>query len=319
MITIDPDRRDRRRHESVPRQPGTSSPGQGLRPASTRASAKHVRSVRNVSRPLAPTPANQYNAKKFRCGLPMMRIFGDSTDEVWNAFGRDDPYFGVLSQKEYSRENLNPASLEGFFRSGEAKIAEVMSLIEQSGIALRMRRALDFGCGVGRLVIPLANRFTEVVGIDVSEGMLAECRKNIAHRQLQNVVLSRGIPNLEFDLVHSALVFQHINSARGSNIILDCWSRIAPGGLLAVQLPIRFTGNRTTWYLRQLRNAVPILQIPYNLLSGSRWNRPGVQMNIYDLSFLSAKLLERGAKQIVLMRQDSDLSFVGVYLLAVKK
>ncbi len=42
-------------------------------------------------------------------------------------------------------------------------------------------------------------------------------------------------------------------------------------------------------------------------------------MNVYDLSFLSAKLLERGAKQIILMRQDPDLSFVGVYLLAVKK
>jgi SAM-dependent methyltransferase len=248
----------------------------------------------------------------------MIRVFGDSTDEVWRDFGKNDPYFGVLSHEEYSRENLSDTTLQKFFRSGEVHIAELLSSIERIGTAPLKGRVLDFGCGVGRLLLPLAGSFREAVGIDVSEGMLTECRKNVGDRQLQNVVLSRQIPNLEFDLVHSALVFQHINVVRGCEIILECWSRVAPGGLLAVQLPIQLIGSRATWRLRQLRKGLPILQIPYNILSGRRWNRPGVQMNIYDLNALSAKLLDSGAKQIILLRHDPDRVFFGVYILAVR-
>jgi trans-aconitate methyltransferase len=248
----------------------------------------------------------------------MIRLFGDSTDEVWKAYGKDDPYHGVLSYTEFSRENLSADSLEKFFQSGEAAIAALLSSIHHSGIVLRMGRALDFGCGVGRLLIPLANRFKEAVGVDVSEGMLAEAKKNVDHRQFKNVSLSEEIPNLEFDLIHSALVFQHIEAARGVKIILDCWSRVSPGGLLAVQVPIQFNGSRFVWRLRQIRNALPFLQIPYNVLSARRWNKPGVQMNIYDLNNLSANLLEAGAQRIILLRQISDASFYGVYVLAIR-
>jgi len=39
--------------------------------------------------------------------------------------------------------------------------------------ALRPARALDFGCGAARLVIPLAKRFEEVVGIDISPSTMS--------------------------------------------------------------------------------------------------------------------------------------------------
>jgi SAM-dependent methyltransferase len=248
----------------------------------------------------------------------MIRVFGDSTDDVWKDFGKDDPYFGVLSHEEYSRENLTSTGIEKFFKSGETHIAQLLAAIERTAIPLRLGRALDFGCGVGRLLIPLATRFRDAIGVDVSEGMLAECRRNLEDRKLTNVVLSERVPHFDLDFVHSVLVFQHIKATRGYDIILECWSRLAPGGLLAIQLPIRFTGSRATWQLRELRNALPILQIPYNILSGRRWNKPGVQMNVYDLNVLSARLLDAGATKIILLRHDPDNSFVGVYVLAVK-
>jgi trans-aconitate methyltransferase len=163
-----------------------------------------------------------------------MRIFGDATDEVWKAYGRDDPYFGVLAHDEYTRKNLSAAQLEKFFISGEREVAKLMSSIDQVGLELRRETALDFGCGVGRLVIPLASRFKEVVGVDLSDGMLAEAEKNVKDKQLKNVAFFKELPDLHFDLLHSALVFQHINPTRGMKILLDCWSRLAPSGLLAV-------------------------------------------------------------------------------------
>ena len=102
-------------------------------------------------------------------------------------FGRDDPYFGVLSHEEYSGENLTPTGVEKFFKSGEAHVAQLLALIERTTIPLRSGRVLDFGCGVGRLLIPLATRFCDANGVDVSEGMLTECKKNLEHRKLTNV------------------------------------------------------------------------------------------------------------------------------------
>ena len=43
-------------------------------------------------------------------------------------------------------------------------------------------RTLDFGCGVGRVAIPLARRFEHVVGLDVSPGMLTRAAE-AAQRQ----------------------------------------------------------------------------------------------------------------------------------------
>src|ERR1700722_8861083 len=188
----------------------------------------------------------------------MMRIFADSTDQVWKTFGKDDPYFGVLSYDKYSREKLSPDTLEEFFESGEAAIAALMSSISRQAIEIKTGRALDFGCDVGRLTIPLAKRFSETIGVDDSEDMLAECGNNLMQRKINNVVLSQEIPDLKFDLIHSALVLQHIGEVRGRNLILDCWSRVAAGGLLAVQLPIRYNGGRAFHWLRRIRNAVPI-------------------------------------------------------------
>ena len=248
----------------------------------------------------------------------MIRAFGRSTDEVWKAYGRDDPYFGVLSHEEYSRHRLSDVNLDKFFLSGEKAVAELLSSIAKLGISLRMGRALDFGCGVGRLTIPLAKRFKDVNGVDISEGMLSEGAKNLMRRSIVNVTLSTEIPDLAFDFVHSALVFQHINAKRGTEIILDLWSKVTDSGLFAFQIPIRYRGNWAAWQLRQIRTALPALQILYNIISRRRWNKPGMQMNIYDLNLLVAALLEAGASQIAVQRLDSDVSFFGVYVFAIR-
>jgi 2-polyprenyl-3-methyl-5-hydroxy-6-metoxy-1,4-benzoquinol methylase len=251
-------------------------------------------------------------------GSTLVGIFGYTTDKAWKEYGEDDPYFGVLAHEEFSRNNLSDANLKRFFQSGEDSIAELSRSIEEAGLLLRTGRALDFGCGVGRLVIPLAARFREVVGVDVSEGMLRECAKNLAQRQLTNATLCGNIPEHEFDLVHSLLVFQHVGAKRGANLIEECWARVRPGGVLAIQIPIRFSGSRASWLLRRIRDVVPLLQIPYNIVRARRWNKPGMQMNIYDLNELAATLLQSGAMRIVLKRHDPDGSFCGVYLLAAK-
>ena len=100
----------------------------------------------------------------------------------------------------------------------------------------RPRTILDFGCGVGRLVIPFAAMADEVTGADVSPSMLAEAARNCAEQGVANarLVVSddslAGLPG-PFDLVHSFIVFQHIEPARGRAIFRRLVGVVASGGV----------------------------------------------------------------------------------------
>ena len=108
--------------------------------------------------------------------------------------------------------------LSEFFATGEAEISEVLKIADDLGEPVRRQRALDFGCGVGRLSRPLAERFRECVGLDISEGMLKLARELNDDRQNCRFVVNAS-PDLEqfesgsFDFVYSALVLQHMPSA----------------------------------------------------------------------------------------------------------
>lgn len=64
------------------------------------------------------------------------------------------------------------------------------SLLGEQGLLLRGQRILDFGCGIGKLAIPLAERPVEYAGLDVRRDSIAFCRKAFApwpHLSFQRV------------------------------------------------------------------------------------------------------------------------------------
>ena len=80
-----------------------------------------------------------------------------STDADWDKWGEIDPYYGVLSSDEYRQDNLNEDSRTKFFRSGAEYIDRTLHNVRNHlDTGFQPERCLDFGCGVGRLVIPLA-------------------------------------------------------------------------------------------------------------------------------------------------------------------
>ncbi len=90
-------------------------------------------------------------------------MFSTDTDKEWEKFGKDDPYFGVLTDNKYQKSNLTDEKKNEFFKSGFDYINNVLANIRQHiDQTFTIKKALDFGCGVGRLVIPLANLAEEV-------------------------------------------------------------------------------------------------------------------------------------------------------------
>jgi 2-polyprenyl-3-methyl-5-hydroxy-6-metoxy-1,4-benzoquinol methylase len=96
--------------------------------------------------------------------------------------------------------------------------------------------ALDFGCGIGRLLFPLSKVSQRAIGVDISPTMLEYARANLEERGVANCLLVRSIedPAVQsqpYDFVHSALVFQHIRPSDGYRILRQLVSRLESSGL----------------------------------------------------------------------------------------
>jgi SAM-dependent methyltransferase len=216
--------------------------------------------------------------------------FGSNPDQDWEILGKTNPYFGVLSDPKFLDQNLTDDSIHDFFTSGEPHVEHVFDVIRT-----RIRpdftpsQVLDYGCGVGRLVIPFARRGHAVVGIDISHGMLERAKENCdkfnasSVRLLHVSQLDSLAPN-SFDLVHSFIVFQHIPVGRGELILRKLISLIAEGGVGAIHLTyadVRPPFNRG---LLAMRKHVRFVHGLVNLAKGRPFSTPMMQMNSYSLN-----------------------------------
>jgi 2-polyprenyl-3-methyl-5-hydroxy-6-metoxy-1,4-benzoquinol methylase len=207
-------------------------------------------------------------------------------DKQWDSFGRLDPFYGVWTADEFRRGNLTTEAIERFYASGEAHVERLLSELD-----VRSHTALDFGCGTGRVLIPLARRFEHVVGVDVSPAMLAECRRACAERGVANVTLAGEVPDGRFDLVHSVMVLQHVPVRAGYRHVERLVAAVAPDGAIVLQLTLR--ARPPTRLISWLTNA-PILSNLANVLHGRPWGYPSMQMNGYRLERVLGLLARRG-------------------------
>src|ERR1700688_2329023 len=92
-----------------------------------------------------------------------------STDQAWEEWGRRDPYFGVVTDPRFRRSNITDDMKQEFFESGATHVRNLLETIRKH-IApdFKPKNVLEFGCCVGRLLIPFSVTAERVVGVDVS-------------------------------------------------------------------------------------------------------------------------------------------------------
>ena len=236
-------------------------------------------------------------------------MIGSSTDKQWERFGATDPYFGVITHPKYHRQNLTDAGRAEFFASGAAVVEEVLGTIRRYlDPTFSPSRVLDFGCGVGRLLIPFAAHAAEVVGADVAPSMLKEAAANCRTAGLNNVVLLQSDDTLSgmegtFDLIHSYIVFQHIPVTRGERIFSRLLDRLRPGGVGAVHFThvVPRHGPRVvTW----LKHWLPYRHTLTNLAHGRSLGTPVLEMYAYDLARILHLVQQLGTRELHLQFSD---------------
>jgi SAM-dependent methyltransferase len=154
----------------------------------------------------------------------------------WNRRAREDVHFYVAFGRRGQEEHE-------FLESA----AEVASALETELSRLppspsKERRALEIGCGPGRLMRPMSRHFGEIHGVDISDEMIrlaANQLKDIPHAHAQVTPDSRlgMFAGGYFDFVYSYIVFQHIPDR---DVVLNYLSEagrvLKPGGILRCQL-----------------------------------------------------------------------------------
>jgi SAM-dependent methyltransferase len=165
----------------------------------------------------------------------------NQTRRDWTALGAADPLWAVLVApgKRGGRWDVDE-----FLATGRADVDETVRWLAGLGLPTRWRRALDFGCGVGRLSQALTAYADEVVGVDISPSMLAAARDLDRSEGTLRFVLNeaadlRQFPDASFDLVYSALVLQHLPRPAVYPYLAEFLRILRSDGIAVVQVPTR--------------------------------------------------------------------------------
>ncbi len=160
------------------------------------------------------------------------------TQDHWTRLGKDDPFWAVLTDPSKRGGRWDPKE---FFQTGVDEIHAVLKGLESRGVKVLKGRALDFGCGVGRLSQALAGHFDEVHGVDISPSMLEHANRfnqsaGKCTYHLNGAPDLRIFPDGSFDFIYTAIVLQHMQPRYQEGYIAEFFRLLKPGGVVEFQV-----------------------------------------------------------------------------------
>lgn len=157
----------------------------------------------------------------------------------WDDFGKVDPLWAILTVPD---KKGNKWDIKEFFDSGKKEIELVFSHLQSLDVMVSRHRALDFGCGVGRLTQALGGCFEEVYGVDIAPSMINTARKYNRYGERCKYYLNaesnlRLFSDGIFDLIYTNIVLQHMKPKYIRNYIKEFLRLLNGNGILIFQLP----------------------------------------------------------------------------------
>ena len=94
--------------------------------------------------------------------------------------------------------------------------------------------AVEIGCGIGRILRPLAGRTARAYGVDISREMVRRAKRALRDAPNARVFRTKGaldkIPAASCDFVYSFIVFQHIPVKSAVSLYIREAARVLKGG-----------------------------------------------------------------------------------------
>jgi SAM-dependent methyltransferase len=199
----------------------------------------------------------------------------------WEELAAYDARWAILTRRDRKGGRW---TRDEFFATGEAEISRALTRGAELGRPQRFERALDFGCGTGRLTRALASHFTTAVGVDISERMVELAREENADVRACEFVVGNGVDlsafeDASFDFVYCNLVLQHLPDTNLAERFMAEFLRIVTGdGLAVFQMPARIGWSARPMIRRRLYGALRRVGVSSRLLIGAGRSNP-MRMN----------------------------------------
>jgi SAM-dependent methyltransferase len=246
------------------------------------------------------------------------------TDRDWSKVAEENPYWGVLSEDQFRGTELSAEIKSRFYDSGKNYFDNLLGFVRKH-IApdFTIDRGLDFGCGVGRLLIPLARVAKEAVGVDVAPKMLELTVKNLAEAGITNARVVRSDDALSrvtgsFNLVNSYIVLQHIPPERGIRLIRRMLQLLEVGGVFSLQMTyakerrfLQHERDKARYYRRSGLNIQDMMPVESEAPAGT------ITMFDYDLNEVALTITEICGQPIMMLPTNDD-GHVGGHFIGTK-
>lgn len=159
----------------------------------------------------------------------------------WTRLGAADPLWAVLVEEDKRGGRWDA---EEFLALGRRDVERSRQHLAALGLPTTWDRALDFGCGAGRLSQALAQHADEVIGLDVSAPMLETARSLDRSDGRCSFRLSadpdlRAFPDGSFDLVYTERVLQHLPRPVLETYLAEFVRVLRPGGVALLHCTTR--------------------------------------------------------------------------------
>jgi SAM-dependent methyltransferase len=210
----------------------------------------------------------------------------------WTELGERDAMWVVLTDPDKKGGRWTEKE---FFEHGRKEIQQVLRDLEEAKISLRFEKALDFGCGLGRLTQALGNYFARVDGVDVSATMIEQAKAlNKSPEKVQyHLNVKTDLSAFEsdsYDFIYSSICLQHIPTDYQLSYISDFMRLLKTGGIAYFQTIHargwrRLVPNAVADLIRKLKHKgkafIPMYGVPVSCVRKKIESGAGV-LNIND-------------------------------------
>ena len=183
-----------------------------------------------------------------------------SVEKLWDRNAEIDSMRSIVARNDKPQDWM--WGKKAFFDSGFDEIQGVLNYIDSLNLNLVKQRALDFGCGIGRLTQALGRHFEEVFGVDISSAMIGqatELNKFENCKYLHNTKADLSLfKSNQFNLIYSNLVLQHIQPEISLVYITEFIRVLRPEGLLIFQLPCGRNDNSLSAIKNLIQSVIPL-------------------------------------------------------------
>jgi 2-polyprenyl-3-methyl-5-hydroxy-6-metoxy-1,4-benzoquinol methylase len=173
-------------------------------------------------------------------------------ENIWSNYGSGEAYWSVLTDKKYLNKNRNQKHLNMFYETGKSNVLIIENTLRRCGVweELNKKDCLEYGCGIGRVTIHLANLFRNITALDISKGHLDLARQKINKLNIKNVNL-RKIETFDdlkqlpkYDFIFTVIVLQHNPPPIIAAIIETLFLLLKTNGIVMFQVPVQKKGYR---------------------------------------------------------------------------